>query len=57
MRKGGYFMDKLIEQEIVEIYKARKQTIRQIAKSYDYGIETVRRVLLNEGYSNGLKKR
>ncbi|HEY8889348.1 MAG TPA: hypothetical protein VIM70_03755 [Clostridium sp.] len=50
-------MDKLIEQEIVEIYKARKQTIRQIAKSYDYGIETVRRVLLNEGYSNGLKKR
>jgi hypothetical protein len=57
MRKGGYFMDKLIEQGIVEIYKARKKTIRQIAKSYDYGIETVRRVLLNEGYSNGLKKR
>lgn len=45
------------KQEIIETYESRRMTIRQIAESCDKSYSNVRRILVEAGYSNGLKKR
>lgn len=42
---------------IIATYATRKKTIRQIAEANEMKYEEVRRILLESGYSNGLKKR
>lgn len=42
---------------IIATYAERKKTIRQIAEASEMSYEAIRRILLEAGYSNGLKKR
>lgn len=42
---------------IITTYAERKKTIRQIAELSDKSYHKVRKILLEAGYSNGLKKR
>jgi hypothetical protein len=42
---------------IIATYATRKKTIRQIAEGSEMTYEEARRILLEAGYSNGLKKR
>ena len=41
----------------IKEYSCRKKTIMQLACKYGVTYETMRRVMVNAGYSNGLKVR
>ena len=41
----------------VSKYAGRQKTIRQLAKEYSVTYEQMRKIMVNAGYSNGLKVR
>lgn len=44
------------DQEIVDIYATRQQTIREIAGATNRTYQAIRRIMTNAGFSNGKRK-
>ena len=60
-RKESTFMIKILSESekktAIKEYAGRQKTIRQLAHKYGVSYEIMRRIMVNAGYSNGLKVR
>lgn len=52
-----YFLSESEKKTAIKEYAGRQKTIRQLAQKYGVLYEIMRRIMVNAGYSNGLKVR
>lgn len=52
-----YFLSESEKKTAIKEYAGRQKTIRQLAQKYGVSYEIMRRIMVNAGYSNGLKVR
>ncbi len=50
-----YFLSESEKKTAIKEYAGRQKTIRQLAQKYGVSYEIMRRIMVNAGYSNGLK--
>lgn len=50
-----YFLSESEKKTAIKEYAGRQKTIRQLAQKYGVLYEIMRRIMVNAGYSNGLK--
>ena len=50
-----YFLSESEKKTAIKEYAGRQKTIRQLAQKYGVLYEIMRRIMINAGYSNGLK--
>ena len=51
------FLSESEKKTAIKEYAGRQKTLRQLAQKYDVLYEIMRRIMVNAGYSNGLKVR
>ena len=52
-----YVLSESEKKTAIKEYAGRQKTIRQLAQKYGVSYEIMRRIMVNAGYSNGLKVR